>query len=102
MKSIREKQLIIPALIVLSNAEGYITTKELKTGILKLVRAKKADKEFVGSRKQTLIGNRIENLISHKTLSKWADYNKMDGKSYIKINSKGKTYISQVLLGIEA
>lgn len=97
-KTITETQLIVPALSVLAQQEDVISTKQLKDGILKIVKPKKADLETLTTRDQPIIENRIENLVSHRTLEKYADYAKIGGKVYIKINGKGKTYLSKKIL----
>ena len=96
--AITETALIIPALAVLTQQEDVISTRQLKNGILKLIKAKKADRAFVTDRNQTIIDSRIDNLISHRTLAPFVTYNKIGGKVYIRINGKGKTLISEKLL----
>lgn len=97
-KTITETQLVIPALSVLALQEDLISTKMLKDGILNIIKAKKADLETVNGRTQRIIDSRIDNLISHRTLDGLAIHKKVDGKVYIKITHKGKTYLSKKLL----
>ena len=97
---VSESQLIIPALAVLSQQNEVISTRTLKEGILQIIKAKKADLKNVTDRDQAIIENRIENLISHRSLKAYADYAKIGGKVYIKINGKGKTHLSNTMLNL--
>ncbi len=97
-KIITETQLIIPALTVLSFQEDVISTKQLKAGIIKLIKPKKADLVNVTNRDQSIFDSRIDNLISHRTLESLVDHAKIGGKMYIKINGRGRTFISKKLL----
>lgn len=97
---VSESQLIIPALAVLSQQKEVISTRTLKEGILKMINPKKADLKSVNDREQAVIDNRIENLISHRSLKAYADYAKIGGKVYIKITGKGKTHLSNAMLNL--
>jgi len=100
MKRITESQLIIPALSILSQSDEFMSSKSLKTLILKMIKPKKLDLEKLKGRNQTIISSRIDNLTSHRTLDKYVDYSKIGGTLYLRINGKGKTFLSKKLLEI--
>ncbi|MBT5491963.1 hypothetical protein HOK00_06885 [bacterium] len=102
MKTISEQQLVIPALIVLSQQEDIITNKSLKEGILKIIKPGKEDLKSLNNRKLTFINNKIDNLISHRKLEKYVTHTKVSSKIYLKINDKGKTLLSKRMLGLVA
>ena len=101
MKQITETQLILPALIALSQERDYVTINTIKDSILRMLKPKKRDLTMVSGRNQTMIENRIENLVSHRTLEPFADYKKLGGRTYIRITSKGKTKLSKSLLNVD-
>jgi hypothetical protein len=100
MKTISETKLIIPVLSVLSQHEDLISSKQLKNGILKMVKVKKSDLQNVEGRTTTIINSRIDNLISHRTLNEFVIYTKIVGKVYLQITDKGRTYLSKKILAI--
>ena len=100
MKTISETKLIIPVLSVLSQHEDLISSKQLKNGILKMVKVKKSDLQNVEGRTTTIINSRIDNLISHRTLNEFVTYTKIGGKVYLQITDKGRTYLSKKILAI--
>jgi len=97
-KIISESQLVIPALVVLSQHRDFISSKTLKEGILNIIKPKKMDLQIIEGRKQTIINSRIDNIISHRTLEGFAEYCKINSKVFLKITKKGKTYLSKEIL----
>ena len=97
--AITEKQLILPALMVLASKQGYVTVGELKTELLKRVTLHKADKVKV-SQGRVRFNNTVGNLISHRTLEKYAKHIKSeDGKVLMRLNRKGRQHLyNQMLL----
>ena len=97
-KAISEKDLLLPALVCLSGKNGYMTVGELKRELRKRLTLHKADKVKV-SRGRERFSNTVGNLISHRTLEKYAKYKKTEeGKVLLRINHKGKKFLySQVL-----
>jgi len=96
MARITEKELILPALFVISKKENQeITTTELIKELEKLIEIDKADKGIIQGRKDSYFSQKVRNLKSHNTLEKkgFATYN--NGK--FKLTIKGMDYLNSHL-----
>jgi len=89
-KEYTEQELIDPALYVVHNNGGSITTSKLIEGLFKLLSPSEKDRQILFGRNDSRFSQKVRNLISHKTLCpEFCDY-KIDGKSStIIINSNG-------------
>ena len=101
-KAITEKQLVLPALMVLASKSGYVTVGELKNELGKRLPLRKADKVRV-SQNRMRFSNTVGNLISHRTLEQFAKHKKTeDGKVLLRINRKGRQHIYKAMIEASA
>jgi hypothetical protein len=99
-KAITEKQLILPALMVLASKQGYVTVKELKAELSKRVTLHKADKVKV-SQGRVRFNNTVGNLVSHRTLADFAKHTiTKDGKVLMRINRAGRQHLFKAMLKV--
>jgi len=101
-KAITESQLVLPALMVLAEKKGYVTVGELKAELAKRTTLHKADRVKV-SQGRVRFNNTVGNLISHRTLERYAKHKKTeDGKVLLRINRAGKQHLFKTMLAVAA
>jgi hypothetical protein len=97
-KAITEKQLILPALMVLASKGGYVTIGELKEELVKRLTLHKADRAEMSKGRVRFL-NTVGNLVSHRTLEKFAKHTKTeDGKILMRINRAGRQFLYSKML----
>lgn len=100
--AITESQLVLPALMVLSQKQGYVTTSELKKELRKRLTLHVKDTEEVsGGTKR--FNKTVGNLISHRTLKPFTKIVKDEnGRILMKIKRTGMQKIFKEALNLEA
>lgn len=69
MVRISENELILPALMLLADAEAGLTTTQLIAGLAELLHPSGPDLEILAGRSDTRFSQKVRNLTSHRTLS---------------------------------
>jgi len=90
MQRIKERDLVIPALVTIRNNPG-INTSELIKQLQNYLKPSGKDNEKIENRNDTYFSQKVRNLKSHDTLSEFTDY---DAEKGWFINPKGKEYLS--------
>lgn len=87
-KTITERELVIPALKVILQNGGKITTTDLISKLVEIMKPGAEDMQILFGRNDTRFSQKVRNLISHKTICPiYADY---DSKSHsLTINESG-------------
>ena len=88
-KNYTEKELLFPALLVISNKIDGLTTSELIRELTKKLNPQGRDSEIIEGRNDTYFSQKVRNLISHKKLDKYIDVE----KDRMIINERGINYI---------
>lgn len=84
-----EKKLLLPALIAISNKIDGLTTSQLIEILREKLRPTGKDLETINGRKDNYFSQKVRNLISHKTINKYVDFQ----KDRMIINDQGINYI---------
>ena len=91
IKIYTEEELIDPALFVLNEYGGPISTSTLISELNNLLHPEGDDAEILFGRNDTKFSQKVRNLISHKSLiPKYADYLKDSKTAKITINDEGR------------
>ena len=92
MERIKESQLVLPALYIMSKSgRGFITTSELITRLTTVMRPTGIDAQILSGRTDTYFSQKVRNLKSHDTLAR-QNYaiNHADG---FQITHQGRAYV---------
>ena len=88
-KNYTEKELLFPALLVISNKIDGLTTSELIRELTNKLNPQGRDAEIIAGRNDTYFSQKVRNLISHKKLDKYIEVE----KDRMIINERGINYI---------
>ena len=72
-KVITERELILPALISISEQTSGLTTTQLIQTLREKMNPQGRDLEILTGRKDDVFSQKVRNLISHKTIAKYTD-----------------------------
>lgn len=91
---ISERELILPALFCIDNAQ-QISTTELSDCLRELLKPSGEDVEILSNRLDDKFSQKVRNLRSHKTLERYglATYERQGTQGYWKITAYGKQYL---------
>ncbi len=95
---ITERDLILPALWIISKAEGAeVSTTELQQALRKVVQPRGEDLEILEGRNDDKFSQKVRNLRSHQTLEKpgYVNYESREGNGYWRITAKGQEFLDQ-------
>lgn len=84
-----EKELILPALVAISNKIDGLTTSELIKTLVEKLKPTGRDAEIISGRNDTYFSQKVRNLISHKVLNKYIEFH----EDRMIINEIGVNYI---------
>lgn len=99
-KRIEEKQLVLPALYLMSQkVDGSISTSDLIKDLEGIMRPTGKDNEILSGRNDTYFSQKVRNLKSHNTFdrNKYAQY--IDGS--FKITKEGRSFLAENIDKIE-
>lgn len=97
---ITESQLILPSLFLMSQKkDGYITTSNLIRQLTNLLHPVGLDAQILSGRNDTYFSQKVRNLKSHSTFSRYG-YAIEVGNGF-KITAKGKKYVADNLLSLK-
>lgn len=101
--SITEAELVLPSLYLMSlNEQGCISTSELIKLLTRLLNPKGIDAEILANRNDTHFSQKVRNLKSHNTLTKYGYASYSNGVFYItdkgiKLVESNKTNINYIM-----
>lgn len=84
-----ENELLLPALIAISNKIDGLTTGELIRELTEKLKPKGRDLEIINGRNDNYFSQKVRNLISHKKINKYINFQ----KDRMIINEQGVNYI---------
>lgn len=88
-KTYTERELIMPALLAISNKVDGLTTSELIKTLIDSLSPQGHDAEIISGRNDTYFSQKVRNLISHKSLNKYI----VEQNGRMVINEAGINYI---------
>ncbi len=91
---ITERELILPALFLISLRNGIITS-DLISELGNLLQPSGVDAEILDNRTDTKFSQKVRNLVSHKTLTQlgYATYERIPGNGLHEITKEGQRYL---------
>lgn len=90
---VTESELILPSLFIMSTKnDGYVTTSELISQLTKLFRPTGNDAEIIFGRNDTYFSQKVRNLKSHSTFSKYGYADEV--YQGFRITDKGRAFVS--------
>ena len=99
MAEISEKQLILPALYVISENGNRITTSELIKVLTDLMQPEGIDAELLNNRSDTHFSQKVRNLKSHDTLASIGYAANIEGG--FELTAKGQKYLEESKASID-
>ncbi|MFA5148154.1 MAG: HNH endonuclease [Candidatus Omnitrophota bacterium] len=93
---VTEKELILPALFLISLRNG-ITTSDLISELENLLQPSGEDTKILEGRKDTKFSQKVRNLVSHRTLTQlgYATYERVPGNGLHEITKEGQEYLEE-------
>lgn len=86
---ITESELVLPSLYLMTlNPQGSISTSELIQLLTQILKPKGVDAQILSNRKDTYFSQKVRNLKSHDTLTKYGYANYSNGTYYITIQGR--------------
>ena len=97
MPEYSERDLVLPALILLKQSKSGLTTSQLIQKLTALLKPDGRDAQILRNRRDTHFSQKVRNLVSHRTLEKrgWATYD--PSRQHHKITNAGRKYVDDAL-----
>ena len=97
---ITESELVLPSLYLMTlNAQGSISTSELIQLLTQILKPKGVDAQILSNRSDTYFSQKVRNLKSHDTLTKYGYVNYKSG--FYTITDKGRELVENNRLNIQ-